>query len=180
MAIDSERGLFLPTTDAYDRSIIGDIDINSPEFKDFLVSLYQTTGKISRVVNLKDSGIYKQEEFINGQTWFQDSSLDSTTTQTPKMRQVYRKVFDLGQLRNSAGTDNYPHGIDITARYSFTRIYGTASDTAGFSYLPIPYVSATTANIIELNVDATNINITVGKDQSAFDTCYVILEYIAE
>ena len=180
MPVNTEVGAFLPTTGVFDRSIIDAIDIKSPEFKDFLVRLYQRTNEIALSVNIRDAGFYVEEEFINGQLWFENKTLSSKTSKAPQMRQVYRKVIDVGSLPGAPGTQTTAHSIPITTDYSFTRIYGTASDTTGLIFLPIPYATATAADIIEIKVDVTNINITVGKDMSAFNKCYVVVEYIAE
>ena len=183
MANGIDEGLFLTTTDTFDRSIIDNIDINSPNFRDFLIRLYQLTNKIAIVTNKKDTGIYKETEFVNGQTWFANKSLHSSSTTTPTERQVFRKVIDFGALKNAAGNTQVAHGITITGAsvsfdFKFTRIYGVASNKTGFLYRPIPYASATANEIIELWVDQTNVNITVGKDQSLYTDCYVVLEYI--
>lgn len=179
MAVDQEQGAFLPTTDVFDRSVIDTIDINSPEFKDFLVRLYQTTNNIANAVNIRDAGYYIQDEFVNGQVWFENTALSSTTSQAPEYRQVWRKVINFGALPNTA-TKTVAHGITMTDDYTFTRIYGAASDTTGHTYLPIPFAHATVANIIELSVDATNVSITTGINRAAYDTCYVVLEYIKQ
>lgn len=180
MPKNSEMGAFLPTTDVFDRSTIAAMDVQSPEFKDFLVRLYQRTNEIALAINIRDAGFYVEEEFINGQQWFQNKALTSKSSQSPQMRQVYRKVIDAGALPGAAGTQTTAHEIGITTSYSFTRIYGAASDTTALEYLPIPYATATANDIIELSVDDTNVYVTVGKDRSSFDTCYIVLEYIAE
>lgn len=182
MATDKEIGAFLPTTDVFDRSTIDAININSPEFKDFLVRLYQTTNNISIMVNIKDTGYYDTQEFVNGQLFFPVKTLSSQTSQAPEFRQVFRTVVDFGALPNAA-TKSVAHGIDINTvtdnnLYTFTRIYATASDTTGYTYLPIPYASATAANVIDLSVTATNVVITTGVNRVNYDTCYVILEYL--
>lgn len=134
---------------------------------------------IALVLNTKDSGFYVLEEFVNGQVWFPDPALNSSTPKAPTLRQVIRKVFNIGALPNGAGTLSIAHGIPITADTSFTRIYGTTTEQ-GNNFLPIPYASAVAADIIELYVDATDIHITVGKDRSMFTKTYVVLEYIQE
>lgn len=179
MPFENEQGIFLPTTDIFDRPIIDSLDVKSEDFKDFLVRLYQSTNNIANIVNIKDSGYYVETEFVNGQLWFQNKTLTSKTTQAPDYRQVFRKVIDFGALLNTAAK-TAAHGITMTDEYTFTRIYATASDTTGHTYLPIPYASATAANIIELSVDGTNVTITTGADRTAYDTCYVVLEYIKQ
>jgi len=185
MANDTEFGAFLPTTDAYDRSLVEALDVNSPEFKDFIVRLYQTTNNIALAVNIRDAGYYTENEFINGQLWYQNKSLSSKTSQAPEYRQVYRKVVDFGALPDGTGavTKTIAHGITVDSNTTFTRIYGAASRTAtADSYIPLPYSSPTLANNILLAADATNVIVTVDAtvDWSAYDVTYVVLEYIKQ
>lgn len=179
MAYESDLGAFLPTTTIFDRPLIESLDVNSQEFKDFLIQLYQTTNNAAQAINEKDTGFYVDTEFVNGQMWFPNPNLSSTTSQSPQLRQVFRKVINFGALPN-ATSKTAAHGIGPTSVFTFTRIYGTASDTTGLTYLPIPYAHATAANIIRIDVDATNVTITTGIDRTAYDTCYVVLEYIKQ
>lgn len=183
MAEDRDFGLFIPTTDSFDRTIIDTLNVNSPEFKDFLVRLYQTTNNIALALNLKDTGYYVDQEYVNGQSWFPDPSLTSNTAESPEYRQVYRLVVNFGALPDgtAAVTKNVAHGLTVDDNTSFTRIYGVASKTSSaYSYIPLPYSSPTLANNITLSVDATNVTITVDAtvDWSSYDTTYVVLEYI--
>jgi hypothetical protein len=134
---------------------------------------------ISLVLNTKDTGYYALEEFVNGQVWFPDPTLSSQTPQVPNYRQVFRKVFNCGPLPNAAGTLSLPHGIEITANTSFTRIYGTATFPST-RFIPLPYISSVAADIVELWADLVNINIKVAQNMSAFSKVYVVLEYIQE
>src|SRR5678815_1473821 len=115
-------GAFLPTTDVYDTQAIYELDIKSEDFKEFLVRLRQSTNNIALVVNIKDSGYYVLTEFVNGQAFFPNPLLSSTTQQAPVFRQVFRKVINFGALPN-AGTKSVAHGIDINSTFTFTRIY---------------------------------------------------------
>jgi len=181
MAVDTRYGAFVPLTEIFEIENLGQIDINSPEYKDFLVRLRQILNNQSTILNIKDTGIYDPEEFVCGQIWFPDPALSSQTTRKPTARQVFRKVINFGALPNTA-TKNVAHGITFPApnTYSFTRIYGASTDPTAGSYLPIPYASATAANIIELSVDNTNVSITTGVNRVAYTTTYVVLEYIKE
>lgn len=172
-------GSFLPTTDVYDIASIYNIDINSDEFKLFLVRLRQSVNNIALVVNACETGYYALIEILNGQLFFPDPALSSKTTVLPAYRQVFRIVVNFGALPDTA-TKSVAHGIAPTSTYSFTRIYGTASDTTGLNYIPLPYASNTAGASIELNVDATNVNITTGSNRSNFNITYVILEYIKQ
>ncbi len=187
MALNTEAGVFLPTTDIFDRALIDEINVNSTDFRDFLVRLYQATNNIALVTNIKDSGYYIETEFINGQLWFENKTLSVTTpnTKTPSYRQVFRKVINFGALPSGAPAFiDVAHGITFAAAgpITFTRIYGSATDPATPMAIPIPYSSATAvASNLEIYVNTTNVRITTGgTDYSAYTTCYVVLEYIKE
>lgn len=181
MADDTSVGAYLATTDVFDIAAVDRIKSIDPELKDFLIKLTQATNKIRIGVNLREAGYYVEEEFVNGQLWFEKSGLDSSTAQTPQHRQVSRKTFNFEALPN-ATSKTVAHGLTVNDQLTFTRIYGVASDTTGHTYIPIPYSSISAANNgIELSVDATNITINTGAvDRTAYDTCYIILEYIQE
>lgn len=170
-------GAYNPTTNIWDVSQIYSVEVNSPEFKELLVRLYQNLNLLATLVNLKDTGYYDLQEFINGQQYFPNPALSSSTGTMPTYRPVYRKVINFGTLPNT-GTKSVAHGITCTTATSFTRIYATATDPVGFNYIPIPYASPTLINNIELNVDATNVNITTGSNRTAFTITYCILEYL--
>lgn len=172
-----EKGMFLPTTSVWDASTISNIKGASDDLKDLFIRLYRNINDISMQVNRKDSAIYGQDEFVCGQTYFSNPSYDSSTSVNPKPRQVYRKVINFGALPDT-GTKNIPHGLTVNNTYSFTRIYGAASNQAANSYLPLPFASPTLASNISLSVDGTNIIIVTGSNRSAYTKTYVVLEYI--
>lgn len=177
MSRPNEVGAFIPTTTVWDVAQISSIDVTSPEFKELLIRLYQALNNMALSINIRDAGYYIRQEFVNGQLWFENPALSSSTGQYPALRQVYRKVINFGALPNT-GTKSVAHNIVVNVGTTFTRIYATASDTTGFHYIPIPYASPILANNIELNVDGTNVNIITGSNRSNFTVCYVVLEYI--
>ena len=178
MAYKSD-GSFIPTTQVWDVSEIYKTEVTSPEFKELLVRLYQNLNGMALSVNGRDAGMYDKTEFVNGQTFFPAAGTSSRTSSAPNQRQVYRKVIDFGALPNAAAK-TVAHGLTIAAGsgYSFTRIYGAASNPAGLLYIPIPYASPVLLNNIELSVSNVNVTITTGIDRTAFTTCYVVLEYL--
>lgn len=173
----SNVGAFVPTTNVWDVGQLHDVDVTSPAFKELLVRLYQNINAIALALNIKDSGYYVTEEFVNGQVYFPNPSLSSQTSSKPVLRQVYRRVVNFGALPNTA-SKTVAHNLSITNGYTFTRIYGAASNTTGTTYIPLPYSSPVLANNIELSVDATNVTITTGSNRTSFTTTYVVLEYI--
>jgi hypothetical protein len=170
-------GLFIPSTFIMDVALLQQVEVTSPQFKELLVRLYQNLNIMALAMNRKDSGIYFQQEFINGQIFFPDPTLNSNTSTPPIPRQAFRKVINFGALPNTA-TKSVPHGLTITSGYTFTSIYGTANDTAGNSYIPLPFASPVLANNIAVTVDSTNVNVTTGNDRTNYTKCYIILEFI--
>jgi hypothetical protein len=169
-------GSFVPTTNIWDVQQLFRVDVNSDEFKELLVRLYQNVNNIALVLNTKTSGYFVQQEFVIGDVFFQPTAT-ITSNANPQLRQSYRMVVDFGALPN-AGTKSVAHNIpDVNSTFTFTNIYATASDPIALAYIPIPYAS-TTGDDIELDVDATNVNITTTSNRSAFTRCYVVLEYL--
>jgi len=169
------KGLFVPTTPMFD---VGDLQ-NIENLKELVIRLTQSVNNISIALNLKDTGYYVLEEYVNGQLYFPNPTV-VPLTQSDNTRQVFRKVIDFGPLPN-AGFKSVPHGIPIDANYSFTRIYATASDQVGLFYIPIPFASIIAlANNIQLGVDAVNVTIGTAVDYSILTVCYVVLEYIKQ
>lgn len=178
--IYTQGGSFVPTSYLWDIQQLESGTLKEEDFRLLLVRLYQNINNIALALNIKDTGMYNTSQFVNGQIFFPNPALNSSTSQIPEFRQVYRTVINFGALPN-AGTFSQPHGITCTTSTSFTRIYGCATKpTAPFSYIPLPYVSASAiASNIQLNADATMVNITTGgTDYSAYTITYVILEYL--
>jgi hypothetical protein len=174
-------GAYVPTSYIWDVSQLEDIEVTSPEFKELLVRMYQNLSFMAMVLNTKDTGIYDITEYPNSQVYFPNPANYSHTLEAPNYRQVFRKVINFGALPNTT-TKSVAHGIVINAdnpNATFTIIYATASDTTGLTYVPIPYSSVTsTADDIEIFVDATNVNIITGSNRSNYNVCYVVLEYL--
>lgn len=177
MANPQQVGSFVPTTNVWDPAELYSVEVTSPRFKELLVRLYQNINLMAIVLNTKDTGYYNNiEEFVNGQVWFPNPTLDSTSQLKPTYRQVFRTVINFGQLP-VIGIKSVPHNIPITALVTFTRIYGAASDTNGFFYIPLPLTDAS-GNTATLDADATNVNVTTNADFSNFNVSYIVLEYI--
>lgn len=170
-------GAFVPSTNIWDVGEIYALDNVTPEIRELLVRLYQNLNIMSLAVNVKDVGYYSTELFMNGQLFFPNPNLNSSSSTLPDYRPVFRSVINFGALPN-AGLKSVPHHLFFNSGTTFTRIYGAASDTTGLTYIPLPYASPTLANNIELSVDAVNVNITTGANRTNYNVCYVVLEYI--
>lgn len=184
MANPQNMGAYVPTTNIWDVSEVYAANIKDPALQELLIRLYQNLNLMSLGVNIKDSGYYVYDnEFVNGQLYFPNPALSSSTAQYPAFRQVFRKLVNFGALPSNAVPKSVNHDIpNINSAFTFTRIYAVASNTTGLTYIPIPYVSASAiANNLELSVDSTQVTITSGgTDYSAYTICYVILEYLKQ
>lgn len=176
-------GLFIDTTqiwDEYLQAAQGEIDS-----RELFLRLYQNINKIAIALNLKDSGLYSQTEFVNGQQWCPINEItnftgvvasnDSKVNADP--RQVYRKIVFCGALLNAAAK-TIPHGIVITDTTKFVRMYGAANTINTIPtklYKPIP---CTGVDPIDLLVDETNITLITTTNLTAFNEVWVVLEYL--
>jgi hypothetical protein len=177
MAVHNQVGAFVPTTNIWDVGEIYQVNVNSNEFKELLVRLYQNINNISILLNIKDTGYYPLQEFVTSKLLFPNPLLDSQTATVPVFRPIYRMTVNFGALPNT-GTKSVPHGITCTNVTTFTMSYAEASDTTGHNYIQISYASPVLANNIELKVDGTNVTIITGSNRSNFNVCYVFLEYV--
>jgi len=172
-------GSFVPTTNVWEISRLQDVDVNSPEFKDLLVRLYQNVNLISLVLNTKDSGIYSEQTFVTGSVFYPNPTLVRQGR-----RQVSRVVVDFGALP-AAGTKSVAHGLNVGDQWTVVKLYGAATNptAAGNArrFIPIPYVAVNTdpGDNLELWADRTYVNIsTGGTNYSAFTVTNVVFEYL--
>jgi len=175
MAQGDNTGAFVPTTFVWDAAELKDMDVKSERFKELLVRLYQNLNLMQLNLNIKDSAYYDENEFVNGQSFPPHPDASSSSTEAINRRQAFRKVINFGALPNTA-TKSVAHEISITSGYSFTRIYGCASDTTNLVYRPIPNANPD----IQINVTATNVVITTSANYTSFDITYVVLEYLKQ
>ena len=165
----------VPTTQVWDPAEIKSMDINSDEFKEFLVLLYQRMNQLSIATNARDIAKYETQEILCGQEFFPNPAYGVSVNSNPVPRGVYRKVVNFGALPNSTST-SVAHGITTTSGFTVTRLYGAASNTSGSSYISIPYVSA--SGNVSLSMSSTNVTITTTGSFSSYATTYVIIEYL--
>lgn len=168
----NNTGLFVPTNFVWDINLLPDTTLDSPEFRELLVRLYQNINSMCLALNLKDSAYYINSEFLNSQSFF-----PNPTDTNQQYRQAYRMVVNFGVLPNNTSI-SVAHNIDFTDTYSCTRIYGAASDQADLLYIPLPYASSSGTSNIELDITATDVVITTTGNYSAYTVTYVIIEYI--
>lgn len=172
----SNTGSFVATTNVWDPTQIHATDLD-PQLKEILVRMYQNLNLMATNVNLKETGYYNLQEFVNGNLWFPNPATNSSAPGNASFRQEFIKVVNFGPLPN-AGTKTVAHNIPITVGYTFTMIYGTATNP-NTEFIPIPYSSTVAvADNIEIWVDPTNVNIRTAANYSAYTTTYVVMKYI--
>ena len=174
----TQFGTQVPTNFIWDIQQLQEVDVNSPEFKEILVRLYQNVGLIATALNTKVTGKYPLQEFVNGKLYFPNINYSSATGNYPVERPTRQKLIYYTTDLPDTDTVAIPHYITITDTTTFTMIYATASDTSGDNYIPIPYASASGTANIEISVDATYVHITTASDRSNFNQTYIILEYL--
>jgi len=148
--------------------------------EEYDVKVRQYLNSMAIAVNSKENGLFNNQEVMTGQQFLPTFSIQ--TANNVNFREVFRMVVDFGALPNTA-TKSVPHGITTTQDYSFVHIYATATDpgaTTITSAIPIPFATPTAlANNIQIDVDATNVNITTNSAfYTAYTRCFVVLEYI--
>ena len=135
-------------------------------------------------LNIKDSGYYGQEEFVNGQLFYPDyTRVNSASSAPATFRQIFRKVIDTGQLPNTANKQiahniTWLPALPATTTFIGTRIYGVATDQTNRIMIPLPYSSPVLAENIAVYVDGTNINITTGNNRTAFSISHIVVEFL--
>lgn len=133
------------------------------DFDEFRVTFLQQFRNVADIVNVRQIGIFEQEEFLTGEQW-------PNLTNSQQKKQTFRKIF----FFNDASL-TFNHGI--TGIVLCTHIYGTG--TNGTNFFPIPYVSAIAiANQIQIDVTPTQIIITKGGGAPAISNGVIILEYL--
>jgi hypothetical protein len=175
----SSFGSFVPTTNVWDVGEILAIPNLDPKLQEVLVRLYQNLNLMSLVLNIKDSGFYDLSEFVNGQLWFPNQATPATTFDTADSlyRQAFRTVVFFPNLLPTPGTSTQPHNITVTASTTWTRIYGAATNPSTLVGIPLPYVSLTPNESIQLDVDNTNISITTAASYAGY-FAIVVVEYL--
>lgn len=170
-------GQFVPTTYVFDVTELQELDVNSEQFKELLVRLYQNLNRMQLALNEKTTGTFALNQFVTGQLYYPGVAPSALVKQT--YRPVTRLTIEFGALPSTA-TKSVAHGINFNSGVTFTRIYGTTTDPVAFVALPLPYASPTDADNIALNVDATNVNVITGSNRTAFTRTNIVLEFLTE
>lgn len=136
--------------------------------------------RISNAVNIREIGWHLDEELLSGKAFIPGLNAMAGGASSQIFRQVLRKVIDFGALP-AAGTKSVAHGITVDNNFTLVQMYASATDPTAFLAFPIPYADPTLlANNVGLDMDSTNVNITVGVDLSAYTRVFVTIEFMQE
>lgn len=122
--------------------------------------------EVSFAVNERSIGIYDKFTLVNGDRYFNDED--------PKnRRQAYRQVYELENISATTSIAHNLQNVDI-----FVKIYGSA--TTASKQIPLPYVSVTATDIIQLDIDTTTntIDLTFGATAPTIVQGIVVLEFL--
>ena len=162
-------GSFVPTTIIYDVARLYEVDVNSDEFKELLVILYQSVNNIAIALNTKYSALQINEEFADGSLWFNETSFKQED-----LRAGFHINVITGPL--NAGVTAVLHGLPVTADWKWMTIHGAATDTDTVTGVPLPFAGAT-GNNIEVSVTATHVVID-NQSGFTFTNSQVYLQYV--
>jgi hypothetical protein len=172
-------GSFVPTTEIWDVAQVYQTEVNSPEFKELLVRMYQNLNRMSLALNTATKGYYDtQGEFVTGSVWYPKPGLNSQTSRAPAYRQELRVVVRLPQVGGFAlpatTTITQPHNIMTNSGTLFVNLRGMANDTIGLNYYPINYSGT---NTVSAYADGTYIYVT-NNTAINFTVCDVVIEFL--
>lgn len=163
-------GSYVPTTSVWDVGSIHEIEVNSPEFKELLVRLYQNVNNIVLALNTKSTGYYINQEFVSGKLFFNPAANPNDPLQ---LRPGFLMAVNTGAL--GAGVTAINHNIAVTNTFKWMFISGAATDTVSVVGYPIPYADAA-GNNIQVSVTATQVVIN-NNSGVTFTDSQVTLEY---
>lgn len=169
-------GSYVPSTNIWDVQRLQEVDVNSPEFKELLVRLYQNVNLISVVLNTKDTAFYNTQAIATGAQWYNPNNADPNQYRVP-----LRKVINFGALP-AAGSKSVAHGISFGSLPTSVVpvcFYGTAINPITGAWLSIGHAATSLAGMLQLTGDTTNVTITTGgTDYSGYTVCNIVAEWL--
>lgn len=174
-------GSYIATTRIWSSGELENINVNSDNFKRFLVDLNDTINSMSISLNQRTFGYHQTVELVNGNLYF-----NPTNNNPLYQRSSFWITVNFGALP-AAGSKAVAHNVGfvivapaIASTYTFVGITGTATDQTGLTAIPLPYSSAVAiADNIQVDVTSTDIVVTTGgTDRSNYNQCVFVLEYL--
>jgi hypothetical protein len=174
----NQKGMFIPTSQVWDVSDVYKTEGIDKGLQELLVRMYQNLSSMAMVINKKDTGLYPTEEYVCGRMYYPKPGLTSASSQTPKLRQVLRKVINWDATLPNATSATKAHGINFDANTVPTDLYAISYDPVAFKTIRLPWVADLGDNI-SLWLDGTNVNIkTFATDRRNFTITNIVIEYL--
>lgn len=174
-------GSFVPTTNVWDTAEIYELEDISEEFRNLLIRLYQNLNLMSEVLNVKDTGYYLQQQFVNGRLYTNPSDASPLN-----LLPGYRFTMDTGALAAGVNTIPLPFQIVITTPTStawtayFVQGAATNTTAATQKWVSLPFAGATGNNIevIVNNVPNPAEIVITNNSGLTFDRSRITLEFV--
>ncbi len=163
-------GSYVPTTNIWDIGQLYETEVNSPEFKELIVRLYQNINNIAVALNTKSTGYYINQEFVSGKLFFNPLANPNDPLQ---LRPGFIISINTGAL--GAGIIAINHNIVVTNTFQWMFISGAATNTSTLVGYPLPFAGAA-GNNIEVSITSTQIVIN-NNSGVTFTNSQVTLEY---
>jgi hypothetical protein len=145
------------------------------------------------IINTKENANYELRELISAQQWFNPSTSQATSTgSTRQPRYGFRTTFDLVALHGGSipgggltttitlSSTTIPPLITFANSLIPTHIVGAAT-IPGPKYIPIPYASATGANVevwFDNTIPSAQKIVIINGLSVSLSQCYLVFEYI--
>ena len=177
------RGVYIPTTEIWNTSEVEQAKIENAALKQLLVNMYMKLNRMATSIEAREFGAYPLDETMNGQKWFADPDLNSTTATTAAQRQAFRKVIIMPPLPSAippaTAVISVAHGISVTANTFFTRLWAMAHNPTINSFLPIPYAfPQLTEQSMYIDADLTSVHIRTGTNRAGYTEVIAVIEYL--
>lgn len=169
----TDQGNFITTLPNFN---LEGMDINSREFRQFIVILTNTVNDICMAINNKESGYYSTYEFLTGKQLYPDPALDGTTAEQPNRPGIYRKCFRYTTPLLNAGTTTIAHDLAMDTQWKVIDLWGTTFDSTAHQWLALPFAGVA-ADAIDLYADFTNIYIKTQTDRTTCTFTNIVIEY---
>jgi hypothetical protein len=136
--------------------------------------------KLGIATNQREIGLFIDTEILSGQQWIPTAAMSGAgSSNSQQFRTVLRKVINFGALP-AGGTKSVPHGIVFDINFTLTNLYLAATDPVNFLAFSLQYWANSAPGSIILNMDATNVNVTVTSNYSAYTRSFIVIEYLLE
>lgn len=175
----NSQGFNVPISDSYDSEVIQGLQVDSPEFKDFLVYLQYAISTLATYTNAKPSGRLNPTEEITGKSLAPSATTTSFNSSSSIRRSTYWVTVPIFNLQNAVAS-TYNHNIPIAdvqqASFTGVYLYGSVTDPVTFTTISLPYAQG--ANNISLQYNGTVLTVTPNFDARAYTKGYVTIEYV--